>query len=137
MVLGVMWAVTAAMLGFMLGRVSMYGQNSEAAGEAEDNSDAAAEEGMKRGRKGRNRRIMEDMRRWSVGSPVSGEVTACEEGEHSTIVIHPEGDKLQVKSPVCFQWEMRLCLSQNLGQNFIFRSVTQRMSWRCVIIVPE
>lgn len=94
MVLGVMWAVTAAMLGFMLGRVSMYGQNSEAAGEVEDNSDDAAEEGVKRGRKGRNRRVMEDMRRWSVGSPVSGEVTVCEEGEHSTLVIRPEGDKL-------------------------------------------
>ncbi len=94
MVLSVMWAVTAAMLGFMLGRVSMYGQEPEETGELEDNQSTVADGGMRKGHRGRNRRAAEDMRKWSVGSPVSGEVTVCEEGEHSTIVIRPEGDKL-------------------------------------------
>lgn len=96
MVLGIMWAVTAAMLGFMLGRVSMYGWEPEEVEEAERGREhgVAPDSAVKKGHRGRNYRASEDMRKWSVGSPVSGEVTAFEEGEHSTVVIRPEGDKL-------------------------------------------
>lgn len=32
--------------------------------------------------------------KWSVGSPVKGWVTSCQDGEHPTVVIQPEEDRL-------------------------------------------
>ncbi len=94
MMLGVMWAITAAMLGFMLGRVSMYGWEPEEEDETDREAITTANGLSKKGRRGRNHRVAEDMKKFSVGSPVSGEVVSCEEGDHATIVIKPEGDKL-------------------------------------------
>ena len=94
MLLGVMWAMTAAMLGFILGRVSMYGLGSEEPEETERNNGTSLEGVIKRNHRGRNHRALDEMRKWSVGSPVSGEVVACEEGEHPTIVVRPENGKL-------------------------------------------
>lgn len=97
MFLGVMWAMTAAMVGFSLGRISMYGQTvfegNEPEGEdGEKNpSKSGARNPVKR-RKGRHGE--ESGKCWSVGSPVSGEVTAQREGEQPTVIIRPDGDKI-------------------------------------------
>ncbi len=97
MLLGVMWAMTAAMVGFSLGRVSMYGQSAE---EEQEVSEENGEKGTpKPGRlnpvkRGKARKGEENGRAWSVGSPVSGEVTAQREGEQPTVIIRPDGDKI-------------------------------------------
>lgn len=97
MFLGVMWAVTAAMVGFSLGRISMYGQAvyEEGEPEGEGREKSAPKSGVRnpaRRRKGRHGE--EAGKRWSVGSPVSGEVTAQREGEQPTVIIRPDGDKI-------------------------------------------
>lgn len=97
MFLSVMWAMTAAMVGFSLGRVSMYGEPvyEEQETEGEDGERRGAGSGRRnplRRRKGR--RGEEGGRAWSVGSPVSGEVTAQREGEQPTVIIRPDGDKI-------------------------------------------
>lgn len=96
MFLSVMWAMTAAMVGFSLGRVSMYGEPAYGEdAEGEEGEREAAGSGLwnsMRHRKGR--RGEESGRAWSVGSPVSGEVTAQREGEQPTVIIRPDGDKI-------------------------------------------
>ena len=97
MLLGVMWAMTAAMVGFSLGRLSMYGQPVD--GEQEVNEEDREKETPKSGRpnhmkKGKARKGEENGKAWSVGSPVSGEVTAQREGEQPTVIIRPDGDKI-------------------------------------------
>lgn len=93
MMLAVMWAMTAAVLGFMAGRVSMYGLTiGEEEEEREKTSTSAERKG--RERHGRGRRAQENEKFWSVGSPVSGQVTIKREGERPAIVIHPDTDKI-------------------------------------------
>lgn len=96
MFLGVMWAMTAAMVGFSLGRISMYGQveyGEEEPQEARDKEGAVSGPwNLVRRRKGRHGE--ESGKCWSVGSPVSGEVTAQREGEQPTVIIRPDGDKI-------------------------------------------
>lgn len=46
-----------------------------------------------RSRRARNQQTPE-AQSWTVGSPVSGWVTSCREGEHPVVVIQPEEDKL-------------------------------------------
>ena len=92
MVLGVMWAVTAAVLGFMLGRVSMYGRELVEVEDGGFEGVAVPMGGKSTVRRGH--RVEEKMEEWSVCSPVSGEVTGQREGERPTVVIRPDGDKL-------------------------------------------
>lgn len=89
MVLGVMWMMTAVVVGFMLGRVSMYGQLEPA---EEESVDAPAtgevKKFLRRGKGGQ-----EDNRvSWSVGSPVSGSVVETLDEERPTVVIYPDSD---------------------------------------------
>ena len=72
MMLGVMWMMTAAVVGFMLGRVSMYGQvlvPEEQEGMEEEEQQAAKEGGIFRWR--RKGHQEEERAHWSVGSPLS------------------------------------------------------------------
>lgn len=117
MFLGMTWAVTAAMVGFTLGRLSMYGEKEPEEGWAEPEggeakraetksalktqkdgnkkADAApAQSHGKRERQGRGSKAAEEGKTWSVGSPVSGEVTANGEGGRTTVVIRPREDRL-------------------------------------------
>ena len=94
MVLNLIWVVTAAVVGFLMGRLFMYRKkDAEAAEQAEE---AAQPEQAKKqhSRRGRVNRQEEDMEGWSVGSPVSGEVTEHSEGEDPTVVIHTDSNKL-------------------------------------------
>ena len=79
MLLGVMWMMTALVVGFMVGRISMYGlwDNDESAEEAENDIVPTERRKKKWLRRGH---FQEDQRQfWAVGSPVSGEVMGFEE----------------------------------------------------------
>ena len=94
MVLGVMWMMTALMVGFMLGRVSMYGQLEQTEEEIVDALEGevtSAGEVKKCRRRGKGRQE-DDRISWSVGSPVSGSVVEALDRERPTVVIYPEGD---------------------------------------------
>lgn len=93
MMLAIMWAMTAAILGFMAGRVSMYGLMAQEEGEENDKAPSSAEK-KGRERHGRGRRVQENERTWSVGSPVSGHVTIQRDGDHPAMVIYPDTDKI-------------------------------------------
>lgn len=141
--LSVMWVMTAAMVGFSLGRVSMYRQAVCEEGPSEGQADVLKRSEVKAGNgdshenvweeedrpgsgagrqagqagenthvpgfgrrnhsggtgrrpllRGKGRRGEEEHAFWSVGSPVSGEVTAQREGEQPTVIIRPDGDRL-------------------------------------------
>lgn len=155
MFLAVMWVMTAAMVGFSLGRVSMYGQvvceegvnpgtgngeegqsgqtgHTSQTGHADETGHAgrtdhtsqtgrtnqtghadqtghtghagqadragrlarAGHAGSRLSFRKKGRRGEEDSVFWSVGSPVSGEVTAQREGERPAVMIRPDGDRL-------------------------------------------
>lgn len=91
MLLGVMWMMTALVTGFMVGRISMYGMWESGEGQ-EDRKP----EGERRPRLWRRKGHYPDADRvsWSVGSPVSGEIVSREEGDHATVVICPDTDRL-------------------------------------------
>lgn len=92
MLLTVMWMMTALVAGFMAGRISMYGMwESEEEGREEKGagSDRPARIWRRKGHYPDTDRIV-----WTVGSPVSGEVVAQEDGEHPKVVIYPDTDKL-------------------------------------------
>lgn len=93
MMLAIMWAMTAAILGFMAGRVSMYGLTAQEEGTENDKESSAAEK-KSRERHGRGRRVQENEKTWSVGSPVSGRVTIQRDGDHPSIMIDPDTDKI-------------------------------------------
>lgn len=93
MMLAIMWAMTAAILGFMAGRVSMYGLTAQEEG-AENDKDASPAEKKGRERHGRGRRVQENEKTWSVGSPISGRVTIQRDGDHPAILIDPDTDKI-------------------------------------------
>lgn len=107
MLLAVMWAMTAAMVGFSLGRVSMYGQVAYEEGADGEAGSVGEEQGSRKNRweqgghtghklplRRKGRRREEDGVFWSVGSPVSGEVTAQREGEQPAVIIRPDSDRL-------------------------------------------
>lgn len=97
MVLNLIWVVTAAVVGFLMGRLSMYRKrDAEEAAQAEETEQAVepARGKGKRSRRGRGNRQEEDLGGWSVGSPVSGEVTEHSEGDHPMVVIHTDGNRL-------------------------------------------
>ncbi len=86
--LGVMWLMTAMVVGFMLGRVSMYGQMEEA---PEDTNEPPAREEKHFLRRGKAHHE-EERAHWSVGSPVSGFAEAGQDGESPVVVIDPDCD---------------------------------------------
>lgn len=88
--LGVMWLMTAMVVGFMLGRVSMYGQEDDA---GEDTEEQPAREGKSFLRRGKAHHE-EEREHWSVGSPVSGFLEAGQDGERPVVVIDPDCDCL-------------------------------------------
>lgn len=94
MVLNLIWVVTAAVVGVLMGRLSMYRQRD--AEEAEQAEETAQPPRGKRPhvRRGRGNRQEEDTGGWSVGSPVPGEVTEYSEGDRPTVVIRTESDRL-------------------------------------------
>ncbi len=94
MILGVLWVVTAVVVGFMLGRVSMYGLVLEGAEEEESERPFFQAGDRSVIHRGRGHRAVEEMKVWSVGSPVTGEVVGQGEGDHPVIVIRPDTDKL-------------------------------------------
>lgn len=67
------------------------GKRAETDGE-EEAAETAREGSRPHGR--RDRRKAAEAVFWSVGSPVSGEVAYTQEGEHPTIVIDPQEDRL-------------------------------------------
>lgn len=93
MMMNVLWMMTALVAGFMVGRISMYAMYGQGDGEEEEETTAPQEE-KRFFRRGRGHRAEEKGQSWSVGSPVSGDVTLQREGEHPTVVIHPDGDKI-------------------------------------------
>ena len=112
MMLGVMWMMTAVVVGFMLGRVSMYGQMGAAEdmegehsmeeghnmeernpGEAHDGKERQAGDRGKLWRRGRGHH-QEEGRHWSLGSPVAGIVTEQGEGEHPMVVVDPDCEQV-------------------------------------------
>jgi len=92
--LALMWVMTAAVVGFALGRVSMYGQAPEGSEEMDWEGMPAAAGSRGAGHRTRGHRVSDEGNVWSVGSPVSGQVTAQRDGEHPTVVIYPDCDKL-------------------------------------------
>ena len=91
MILNVMWMMTALVVGFMVGRISMYGLWAE---EDEERQSENEEPAGKRGRRGRTHRPEEGGQFWAVGSPAAGEVISQEDGERPVVVIHPDSDKV-------------------------------------------
>lgn len=90
--LGVMWMMTAVVVGFMLGRVSMYGQVGfveEVQEEEEEQQPARERRGFLWRGKGHHE---EEGEHWSVGSPVSGLVTVQRDGERPVVVVEPDCD---------------------------------------------
>ena len=88
--LSVMWLMTAMVVGFMLGRVSMYGQMETGEEPAEEKEQQAkAGRGLLRRGKAHHE---EEREHWSVGSPVSGLVAAGQDGERPMVVIDPDCD---------------------------------------------
>lgn len=91
MALNVIWMMAAMVAGFMVGRISMYGRMEEP---EEMEEEEAAQEKKRFGWHGRGRRTEEQRQFWSVGSPVSGTVVGQQEGEHPTVSIYPDCDRL-------------------------------------------
>ncbi|MCI9231950.1 MAG: PTS glucose transporter subunit IIA [Lachnospiraceae bacterium] len=124
LMLGVMWMMTAVVVGFMLGRVSMYGQvgaleevseRTEGERSTEERHSPIEErhsveerhsrvEAYSRerpaAREGRHflRRGKgnheEERESWSVGSPVSGYVAEQSDGEQPTVVVDPDSGQV-------------------------------------------
>ena len=94
MALNLIWVVTAAVVGLLMGRLSMYRLRDAQEAAQEEEAAQPVQARRQRGRRGRGNRQEEDLGGWSVGSPVSGEVTEHSEGDHPTVVIHTEGNRL-------------------------------------------
>lgn len=111
MILTVMWLMTALVIGFMVGRISMYGAWGTDEEEMGNESGEAGTEG-----KSRRRRHSQEERGqfWSVGSPLSGEVIHQEEGDHPTVVIHPDEGRLYAPA------DGRISRLFPMGNSFLF-----------------
>ncbi len=94
MILNLIWVVTAAVVGFLMGRLSMYRKRDAEEAEQTEETVRPAQVKRQHGRRGRGNRQEEDTEGWSVGSPVSGEVTEHSEGDHPTVIIHTDSNKL-------------------------------------------
>lgn len=94
MVLNLIWVVTAAVVGVLMGRLSMYRKRDAEEAEQAEETAQPAQGKRQHGRRGRGSRQEEDTEGWSVGSPVSGEVTEHSEGDRPTVVIHTDSNRL-------------------------------------------
>lgn len=94
MFLNVIWMMTALVVGFMVGRVSMYEQGDGEEEAAGGNKPSSSANSKSRPWLTRAHRSEDERKSWSVGSPISGEVSIQREGEHPAIVIHPDNDRL-------------------------------------------
>ncbi|MCI9572526.1 MAG: PTS glucose transporter subunit IIA [Lachnospiraceae bacterium] len=124
LMLGVMWMMTAAVVGFMLGRVSMYGQvgaleevseRTEGERSTEERHSPIEERHSVKERHSRveaysrerpaareGRHFLrrgkgnheEERESWSVGSPVSGYVAEQSDGEKPTVVVDPDSGQV-------------------------------------------
>lgn len=111
MILTVMWLMTALVIGFMVGRISMYGSWET----EEDGIDHESGEPGAEGKHRRRRHYQEDRGQfWSVGSPLSGEVIFREEGDHPTVVIHPDDGRLYAPA------DGRISRLFPMGNSFLF-----------------
>lgn len=68
-----------------------------------------------RGRRAKNQQTPETQS-WTVGSPVSGWVTSCREGEHPMVVIQPEEDRLYAPAAG------KITRLYPMGNAFLFRT---------------
>ncbi len=124
LMLGVMWMMTAVVVGFMLGRVSMYGQvgaleevseRTEGERSTEERHSPIEERHSVKERHSRveaysrerpaareGRHFLrrgkgnheEERESWSVGSPVSGYVAEQSDGEQPTVVVDPDSGQV-------------------------------------------
>ena len=111
MILTVMWLMTALVIGFMVGRISMYGSwDTDEEGIETEKGEASAEVRSRKRRHG-----PEDKGQfWSVGSPLSGEVIFQEEGDRPTVVIHPDEGRLYAPA------DGRITRLFPMGNSFLF-----------------
>lgn len=111
MILTVMWLMTAMVIGFMVGRISMYGSwDTDEEGIETEKGEASAEVRSRKRRHG-----PEDKGQfWSVGSPLSGEVIFQEEGDRPTVVIHPDEGRLYAPA------DGRITRLFPMGNSFLF-----------------
>ena len=70
---------------------------------------------LRRSRRSRNMQIPEGQK-WSVGSPVKGWITSCRDGEHPTVVIQPESDRLYAPTAG------KIVKLYPMGNAFLFRT---------------
>lgn len=94
-----LWMMLMAVAGFIVGRASMYGRREEEDKEGGQESETRRADrgraGVRRtGRRGRGHQAVPDRVSWSVASPVSGKVFENKEGEHPTVVIRPDENKV-------------------------------------------
>lgn len=90
MALIIIWAVTAVAVGLLMGRFILYRWQDA----REEMSKEPAPVPPRQKKRGRGRKCEEEPAGYSVGSPVSGEVLEQGEGEHPTVVIHSDDNKL-------------------------------------------
>ena len=94
MVLNLIWVVTAAVVGVLMGRLSMYKLMDAKVVEQAEEIVQPVQVKRQHGRRSRGNRQEEDTGGWSVGSPVPGEVTEYSEGDRPTVVIHTDSNRL-------------------------------------------
>lgn len=94
MMLNVTWVVTAAVVGVLMGRLSMYRKRDEEEAQKQETREYASREKREQGRLRRGHRREEEPGGWPVGSPVTGLVMEQGEGEPSMIVIRSDVNKL-------------------------------------------
>lgn len=92
MMLNVTWVVTAAVVGVLMGRLSMYRKRDEE--DQQEEREQVPQGKSAHGRLRRGHRREEEPAGWPVGSPVMGLVTEHREGDHPMAVIRSDGNKL-------------------------------------------
>lgn len=70
---------------------------------------------LRHGHRGRNQQAPEGQK-WMVGSPVTGWVTSCRDGEHPMVVIQPEEDRLHAPA------SGKIIKLFPMGNAFLFRT---------------
>lgn len=110
MIMTVMWLMTALVIGFMVGRISMYGSWDMEEESGNEGAEVRTEGKGKRRRHGQEEKGVF----WSVGSPLSGEVLAGEDKDQPTVVIHPDEGKLYAPA------DGRISRLFPMGNSFLF-----------------
>ena len=84
----------AVMAGFCIGRLASGRDEPEEENDPRDEKGRGIKEETGGGGRRRERKDLRREKIFSVGSPVSGEISAMQEGENPAVVIHPSEDKL-------------------------------------------